>query len=70
MKQRRCAAEKYLQKSEENYRTSHCKFERFEVKCFTPTKKDVNIVYTVESFVFFVLQLGIHTRCRQVKLFK
>jgi len=67
MKQGKGAAEKHLQKSEEMYRPSHYKFERFEVKCLTPTK-DVNVVYTVKRFVFSVLHLGILIRRSPLKL--
>ena len=59
MKKQKGAAEKHLQKkSEETYTASYSKLETFEVKCLTPTK-DVNVVYTVKSSVFSVLQLGI-----------
>ena len=34
-----CCRETSAKKSEEKYRPSHCKFERFEMKCFTLTKK-------------------------------
>ena len=53
--------------SEEKYRASRCKLERFEVKGLTPTK-DVNFVYTVKRFVFYVLHLGILIRRRPLKL--
>jgi len=57
MKQRVGVAEKHLQISKEKYRASHCKFERFEVNCLTPTK-DVNVVNTVKFF-FIIFSLFI-----------
>jgi hypothetical protein len=67
MKRRTGVAEKRLQKSKEKYRPSHSKFERFEVKCLTPTK-DVNVVYAFKVFVFSVFHLGILMCRRPLKL--